>query len=123
MRIDFAMFDNPKFVRACAAGGNGAGWLYLQALAYCVQHLTDGWVPDHIPRRVGGTDEEVGALEDAGLWIPLEVTDDGGWLVNDFADYQVTREEWEAASERNRRNAQKRWARRHLRPVHDDNPA
>lgn len=117
MRCDLALFHSPKLLTACHRAGNGAGWLYLQGLAYAVEHLTDGWIPDYVPRRAGATEAEIEALEHVGLWIPLEVTDDGGWLVHDFADYQVTREQWEQISARNRANAHQRWQARHLRAV------
>lgn len=125
MRCDFSLFRNPKVLKACSDAGSGAGWLYIGGLAYAVEHLTDGWVPPLVPRMLGGSDDEAAALEDVGLWIPVEVTDDGGWLINDFAQYQVTKAEWEELSERNRRNIQKRWAKRptHLRSVPGDEPA
>ena len=120
MRCDFDLFDHPKIVKAISDAGNGAGWLYLCGLAYAVKHLTDGWVPPAIAMKAAAGPEQVAALEDAGLWIPLEVTDDGGWLINDFAEYQVTKEQWETMRERNSRNSRKRWDKhRHLRTVDD----
>ena len=121
MRCDFSLFRNPKVLRACTSAGTGAGWLYLGGMAYAAENLTDGWVPPLVPRMLGGTDEEAGALEDAGLWIPLEVTDDGGWLINDFDKYQVTRDEWEQMIERQRKNARARWPQGgKLKAVGDD---
>ncbi len=116
MRCDLSLFRNPKL----AGAGPGAGWLYLSGLAYSVENLTDGWLPDWFPATIPGCGtEHAASLEDRGLWIPLEVTDDGGWLINDFPEYQVTKEQWEQMRERNRRNINKRWAKRHLRTVPD----
>jgi hypothetical protein len=79
-------------------------------MAYSARHLTDGWVPLTLPAAWGYGRRHTRALEDVGLWIPLEITDDGGWLINDYTQYQVTREEWEAKSEQRRKAARKRWA-------------
>lgn len=124
MRCDLDLFDNPKMLGATYAVGPAAIGLYLQGLAYAVRWLTDGWVPAPMPAMWRATESHIKALEQHGLWIPLEVTDDGGWLINDFPEYQVTRDEWASLSERNSRNAKKRWAKRqHLRSVPDDSPA
>jgi hypothetical protein len=111
MRVDLDMMDNPKMKRlrlACGGGYCGRS-LYLQAMAYSVRHLTDGWVPPTCPEEWGYDSHCPKALEDVGLWIPVEITEDGGWLINDYSAYQVTRAEWEAMSEQRRKAARKRW--------------
>jgi hypothetical protein len=112
MRFDLDMIDNPKMKRCrLALGGSHSGTvLYLQAMAYSVRHLTDGWVPPTCPEEWGYDASCVRALEEVGLWIPVEVTEDGGWLINDYAQYQVTRAEWEEKSEQRRKAARKRWS-------------
>jgi hypothetical protein len=110
MRLDLDMLDNPKMKRLRLACGDYCGQvLYLRAMAYSVRHLTDGWVPPTCPEEWGYDSHCAEALEGVGLWIPLEISDDGGWLIHDYAQYQVTRAEWEAKSEQRRKAARKRW--------------
>jgi hypothetical protein len=113
IRLDLDWQENPKFVQLGAAGTTGrlAVLLWVSALSYSARHLTDGWVPESWPRVQGYSRGHTEALEAAGLWIPLTITDDGGWLINDYAEYQITREEWAKQSERQRRNANRRWSR------------
>lgn len=108
-RLDTNLFDNPKVHRAVAAGGHGSVLLWMQSLAYSTRHLTDGWIPLAMPKRWGYTARQAAALVDSGLWIPLEITDDGGWLIHDYRDYQPTREAWESRGEKMRAAARKRW--------------
>jgi len=110
-RVDTAMFDNPKVVRAVQQGGHAAVVLWLQGIAYSTRHLTDGWVPLPLPHTWGYRDKHTAALVAVGLWVPLEITEDGGWLINDYADYQPTRQEWEDKSVKRAAAARKRWAR------------
>lgn len=104
-RLDADLFDNPKIMRA----GRDATLLWMHGIAYSARHLTDGWIPEPLPKRWGFTRSNTESLEKHGLWIPLEITDDGGWLINDYADYQPTRAEWTAVSERKRAAAKARW--------------
>jgi hypothetical protein len=80
-------------------------------VCYSTRHLTDGWIPLPLPKRWGYTARQTDALTAAGLWHPLEITDDGGWLIHDYADHQITRAEWEAKTAKARESARKRWAR------------
>lgn len=110
-RVDTETFDNPKVIRAVQLGGHAALVLWLQGIAYSTRHLTDGWVPLPMPHKWGHRDKQTSALVTVGLWHPVEITDDGGWLINDYTDYQPTRQEWEAKTEQRRSAARKRWTR------------
>lgn len=112
IRIDLDWLDNPKVMRAIKDGGDGAGLLWLRGISYSARHLTDGWVPLPMPKQWGHTTKQTTALEKHGLWIPLEITDDGGWLINDYTEYQPTRAEWEATGQKRRAAARARWDRR-----------
>ena len=107
-RLDADLFENPKIMRA----GREATLLWIHSIAYSARHLTDGWIPEPLPKRWGYTRKHTESLEQQVLWIPLEITDDGGWLINDYTKYQPTRAEWEAKSESGRAAALARWARR-----------
>jgi len=108
-RLDADLFDNPKIMRA----GTEATLLWMRGIAYSARHLTDGWIPEPLPKRWGYTRKHTETLERHVLWIPLEITDDGGWLINDYADYQPTRAEWgeyiEKRKAAGRAGAAKRW--------------
>lgn len=111
-RLDVDLFDNPKIHRAAHDAGDQAVLLWMRGIAYATRHLTDGWIPLPLPKQWGYTPKHIQPLERHGLWIPLEITDDGGWLINDYAQYQPTRAQWEAVSDRKRVAAKARWADR-----------
>lgn len=112
LRLDTDLFESPKIQRALARGSHSAVLLWVQGIAYSTRYLTDGWVPLPMPRQWGYRDKHVEALVETGLWYPLEITDDGGWLIHDFADHQPTRAEWEAKTEKRRAAARRSWAER-----------
>lgn len=99
-RLDTDLFDNPKIMRAVHQAGADALTLWIRGLAYSTKHLTDGWIPLPIPKQWGYRQRHVEALTRHQLWIPLEITDDGGWLINDYREYQPTRAHWEAMHEK-----------------------
>lgn len=109
MRLDLDFGDHPKIMRLRQHGQHAAIALWVEGLAYCGRHLTDGWIPDPWPRQAGYRASAPRALVDVGLWHPLEITDDGGWLINDYPDYQLTRTKWEKSVEQRRSAARKRW--------------
>jgi hypothetical protein len=110
MRLDTGLFHHPKITRLKATAGSDGVLLYIQSISYSTEYLTDGWIPLPIPKQWGFGKRHTEALEDVGLWIPLEITDDGGWIINDYPQYQLTRQEWERRSEKGRAAARKRWA-------------
>lgn len=79
VRLDDKFHSNPKVLDA---GLDGSG-LYARALAYCGDHLTDGFVPmswakQTAPKRVC---DKVSA---AGLWTPTE--DGRGYRIPDYLE-------------------------------------
>jgi hypothetical protein len=110
VRLDVGLFSHPKIKRLESAAGMPGVLLYIRAISYSTEYLTDGWVPLPLPKEWGYGRKHTEALEDVGLWIPLEITDDGGWIINDYPQYQLTRAEWERRSEKGRAAARKRWA-------------
>lgn len=108
-RLDTDIFDHPKIQRAITDGGADAALLWMRGISYSARHLTDGWVPLSLPKQWGYKQRHIDALTRHVLWIPLEITDDGGWLINDYTEYQPTRAWWEDNSERKRKAARTRW--------------
>jgi hypothetical protein len=80
----FKVDDSLAFHAKTVAAGNAAMGLWLRAGAWCAQQLTDGRVPTHMVRALGGTSSAANALVDAGLWL----RDDDGYRFHDWADYQ-----------------------------------
>ena len=96
--LDDKFHSNPKVV---AAKLDGAG-LYARALAYCGDHLTDGYVPKEwaeevAPKRLRQR------LADVGLW-----TENGGrYHIPDYLDFNPSRMEVE---EKRRKEAERKAA-------------
>jgi len=105
-KLDIDFRSNPKVMSLAANGG--AGWqaivMWLDSIAYSTRHLTDGYIPPHWPRTNGYTKPAINKLCVTELWHPainLDFTEDNqevpepeGWLINDYAAYQVTRATW-----------------------------
>jgi hypothetical protein len=66
VRLDDKFHGNPKTL---AVGNAGAG-LYVRALSYCADQLTDGWVPAGWAREAGGRVLPQKLLA-ASLWIAV----------------------------------------------------
>jgi len=108
VRLDDGFFGHPK---AQAIGQRGRE-LYLSALCWSSQNLTDGHVPATAWRRIGAdagvkpgsVRSLVGTLVGAGL---LHENGDG-WVIHDFLDYNRSRSavlaEREAARKRQARH-------------------
>ena len=90
-KVDDKLHAHPK---AELAGLEAMG-LWAVALSYSAAYLTDGYVTrDRVFRLAGERGPEIaGRLVLAGLW---EVSA-GGWTFHDWADYQPTKAEVEAA--------------------------
>jgi len=82
-KIDDRFYDHPKTV---AAGTAGAG-LFVLALSYCANRLTDGFVSAMMIRRlVADVDDPLALadrLVDAGIFERVE----GGYQIHDYLDY------------------------------------
>lgn len=103
VKLDDAFPDNPKVVGL----SSDAFRLYVEALCYCGRHLTDGQVPESAVKRMGG--DNASELVDAGLWTPSGK----GWLVNDYLEFNPSREKVKAdrakRAEAGKKGAEVRW--------------
>lgn len=117
-KVDDNLAFHPKVIIA----GNEAMGLWVRALSWSAQQLTDGIIPDAIISALHG-EHQAHALVSAGLWHPCE----GGYEFNDWSDYQPTREqvlaEREATRERSRLARAKANARREAESVTGGNEA
>lgn len=101
-KIDDGFWSHPKVITLPAA----AGWLWVRAGTYSMQHLTDGVIPDPVVAVLGAV-EDAEALVACGLWLKV----DGGYAFHDWGEYQPSRESVEAERERNAQR-QREWRER-----------
>lgn len=84
VRLDDAAMTHPKVIGL----SDRAFRLWVWGLAYCQQHLTDGYIP---AKAVQTSASRVAAqLVEARLWCVLE---SGGWQVHDYTDWNDSRDE------------------------------
>ena len=95
-KVDDKLYTHRK-VRSLS---KGALALWVLAGSYCADHLTDGVVQPSDVGWLGGTDDEVAELVEAGMWD--EHPD--GWEFHDWEHYQPSRSKVESrrAAERER---------------------
>lgn len=97
VRIDDNFPEHPKV----DALSDAAFRMHVAGLCYANRHLTDGLIPDRMPRRFIHGDNVSGAVDelvDSGLWKTVP----GGWMVHDYLEYQPSRAEAEARKVANR---------------------
>jgi hypothetical protein len=97
-RLDDSFHSHPKVI----AAGNEAVGLFVRCGTYAAQHLTDGFVPEHVALLYGSA-----ALADSLVKAKLWRRTRGGWQIHDYLKYNPTREavenERKAAADRQRR--------------------
>lgn len=84
-KVDDSLYSHPKFRQV----GMAARGLWLTAATWSANHLTDGFVPDHMIDWLGGTRSQRQKLIKAGLWDEVP----GGCQFHDWSDWQPTREQ------------------------------
>ena len=107
--IPWFKVDDKLHSHAKTAKAGEAMALWVVAGSWCMDHLTDGFIPDYIARRLMvNADEHAAVLVKCGLWTPAEDGDDKGWQFHDWDVHQPSRE----AVEDERRKARERMANR-----------
>ena len=103
-KVDDGIHDHPKTEHLSLA----AVGLWTLAGAYCSRHLTDGAISANRVGKLGGDDDLVRELLDAGLWR----VEGRSYIFHDWHDYNPPRAEVEqkraAATERQRKWRQSR---------------
>jgi hypothetical protein len=108
VRLDTQWPHNPKFLQLADDKKWRAIAVYMGGLAWAGAQGQSGFIPTYALPMIHATKKEAAELVDVALWIPAQ----GGWDINDWAEYQPTTEENERRSERARTAAQKRWGNR-----------
>jgi hypothetical protein len=115
IRLETSMFENPKLLYLQEDKQYRAIVSYLQGMCYSGRHGLAGFVPKAALRVIGATAADSTRLVAEGLWEPAP----GGWMINGWADYQLADEEANRRSEKAKKAAAARWARRNGREFLD----
>ena len=93
IKIDDTLPNNPKILPL----SDKAFRLYIEALCYANQYLTDGFLPMAIVKRLDtGTVQQ--ELIEAGLWLANEE----GMQIHDYCEHQTSKAQIEAKRDNNR---------------------
>ena len=114
-KVDDKLHDHAK---AHAAGKSAMG-VWVMALSWSADNLTDGFIPQRVLGR-WGTTSDARKLVGSGLWDTAEKAGEKGWQFHDWADYQPTKAD---VDERRRKNADKLAAWRAKRDQESANEA
>lgn len=106
-RIEDSFHSHPKIIKA----GNEATGLYVRCGSYAAQHLTNGFIPEHVA-LLYGTPELIETLVEAKLWRRAR----GGWRMPDYLDYNPSKDAVDN-DRKNKAERQKRWRERQSRRV------
>lgn len=108
VRMDTQWPQNPKFLMLIDDKKFRAVTAYWASVAWSGAQGLDGFVPFYALASIHATRREAGELMDVSLWIER----DGGWAINDWAEYQPSSAEHEQRSKKARLAAESRWSRR-----------
>ena len=104
VKIDDKFHSNAKVYDV---GNEGAG-LYVRALSYCADHLTDGFVPRGWVQSIA-SNKLTAKLTAARLWRAV----DGGYIIDAYLELNLSKAEHEARREAKReagkKGAESRW--------------
>jgi hypothetical protein len=110
LRVDDAMLDHPKWVRAVRFGGSHAIHLWLALATWSAKHLTDGVIPNDMVATVRGPQRRHSAALSALVRSELVHVDGQGTItLHDFTRYNPSR--LDILSERERKSRNKRNSR------------
>jgi hypothetical protein len=115
IRLETAMFENPKLLYLQEDKQYRTIVAYLQSMCYSGRHGLAGFVPKAALRILGATASDANRLVTEGLWLPAP----GGWSINGWDEYQLSNDEALARSEKAKKAAAARWAKRNGREFHD----
>lgn len=85
-----------------------AGFLYILAISYAADNLTDGHISEDVAYyALDATDEQIAFLVDNGYWDESDTGD--GWMIHDYLEHQNSREQIETTRAKDRaRKARKK---------------
>lgn len=109
VRVDSALASNHKVLALLAErGGDHALCVYIFALGHSGRQGLDGFIPEIALGLIHGRKRDADLLVSVGMWRVVP----GGFEVPDWAEYQPSGEESRKRSDKARRAAEARWAKR-----------
>lgn len=106
VRLDTAFPRNHKVLALLDhRDGRALGFVYCCGLSYAGEQGTDGFIPRAALPFLHAKPAEAQRLVEVGLWHD----DEGGWLINDWEEYQPTSDETAKRSSDARFAARVRW--------------
>ncbi len=105
VRLDSQWPHNPKFLMLVEDKKWRAISTYMAGLAWSGGQGQAGFIPRSALPMLHATAKEAQDLAEVALWHRCE----GGWQINDWAEYQPTNEEHERRSQKARDAAMVRW--------------
>ena len=109
MRVDSALASNHKVLALIAErGGDHALNVYIFALGHIARQGLDGFLPEIALGLIHGRKRDADMLVDVGMWRSIP----GGYEVPDWAEYQPTGEDSKRRSEKAKKAAAARWAKK-----------
>jgi hypothetical protein len=106
VRLDSNIASNHKILALLAEkDGYRAAFTYVCALGFVGSHGTDGFIVTNALGFVHGTENVTRLLVKHGLWIVTP----GGWLINDWNEYQESTPETQERRVRAQAGAAARW--------------
>lgn len=109
VRVDASLARNHKVLALMGErGGDHALCVYIFGLGHCGEQGSSGFIPAVALGVIHGRARDAELLVQVGLWHEVA----GGYEVNDFAEYQPVGPESTARTERARKAAQARWAKK-----------
>lgn len=115
IRLETTMFENPKLLYLKEDKQYKTIVVHLEAMTYSGRHSLAGFVPKAALRVIGATIADANRLVAAALWTPAP----GGWDINGWDEFQLANEEANARSEKAKKAAAARWAKRNGREFAD----
>ena len=109
VRVDSALASNHKVLALIAErGGDHALNVYIFALGHIARQGLDGFLPEIALGLIHGRKRDADMLVDVGMWRSIP----GGYEVPDWAEYQPTGEDSKRRSEKAKKAAAARWAKK-----------
>lgn len=107
VRLDTSMFDNPKFLVLFGQKRYRTVVVYIAAMAYSGKHETGGFIQREVLPLLQARSTEMAQLVEARLMDPCQ----GGWVIHDWDEFQLSSDEIKGRRERAQRAASARWSK------------
>jgi len=108
VRVDSALASNHKVLALLAEkGGDHALCVYIFALGHVARQGLDGFIPEIALGLIHGKKRDADLLIQVSMWRTVQ----GGFEINDYAEYQPSGADTKARSDKARTAAAARWAK------------